>query len=276
MRLTGRRYGFTLVETMVALLLTVLVLTLVYRVLVAQQRIVSVEAQRAFLQTNLRSAAAFISTELREVSTDSSNPDLLAFSAESVTYRATRGSGIACGLSPTSVDLVGSPRGAFRRPQPGRDSLLVYVGAGTGSEWISGPVMGVGSSSCGGSSSMRLSTTLDSAALAAASIGPLFPIRLFEIMQIKLYQSQGNHWLGARSVSVGEVIQPVLGPLDSNGIAIAFRDSAGAIATRSFEVRSGELVIRARAAQTVHGPGGVSQLLRDTVRVMIPLRNTGP
>jgi hypothetical protein len=46
-------------------------------------------------------------------------------------------------------------------------------------------------------------------------------------MQIKLYQSQGNYWLGARSVSAGEVIQPVLGPLDNNGLSFAFRDSAG-------------------------------------------------
>lgn len=275
MRLNTSR-GFTLVESMVALVLTVLVLTLVYRVLVGQQRNTSLQAQRVLLQTNLRSAAAFISTELREVSADSSTPGLLAFSAESVTYRATRGSGMACGLSPTSVDFLGPLHGAFRRPQAGRDSLLVFVGAGPGREWIAGPVTGVASSSCGGGSSLRISTLLDSVALAAASIGPLFPVRLFEIMQIKLYQSQGSHWLGARSVSAGEIIQPVLGPLDSNGLAIMLRDSVGAIATRPFEVRSGEVVIRAQAAQAVHGPGGVSQLLRDSVRVAIPLRNAGP
>jgi hypothetical protein len=213
---------------------------------------------------------------MREISTDSASPDLVAFSAESVTYRATRGSGMACGLSLTSVDLLGPVHGAFRRPQAGRDSLLVFVGAGPGREWITGPVIGVASSSCGGSSSVRISTLLDSVALAAASIGPLFPVRLFEIMQIKLYQSQGSHWLGARSVSAGEVIQPVLGPLDSNGLAITFRDSVGALATQPFEVRSGEVVIRAQATQAVHGPGGISQLLRDSVRVAIPLRNAGP
>jgi hypothetical protein len=261
---------------MIALVLTVLVLTLVYRVLVGQQRTTSLQAQRVLLQTNLRSAAAFISTELREVSADSSNPDLLAFSPESVTYRATRGSGTGCSVNPTWVDFLGPLHGAFRRPQAGRDSLLVFVGAGPGREWIAGPVIGVTSSSCGGSSSLRISTLLDSVALAGASIGPLFPVRLFEIMQIKLYQSQGSHWLGARSVSAGEVIQPVLGPLDSNGLAITFRDSVGAIATRPFKVRSAEVVVRAQAAQVVHGPAGVSQLLRDSVRVAIPLRNAGP
>jgi len=268
--------GFTLIESMVALLLTVLVLALVYRLLVAQQRTASVQAQRVFLQANLRSAAAFLSTDLRDVSTDSANLDLLAFAPESVTYRANRGSGIACRISPTSVELLGETHGAFRRPQPGRDSLLVFVGAGPGRGWITGPVIGVASSSCGGSSSLRISTLLDSVALAAASIGPLFPVRLFEIMQIRLYQSQGSHWLGARSVSAGEVIQPVLGPLDSNGLAITFRDSIGAIATRPCDVRSGEVLIRAQAAQAVHVPGGVSQLLRDSVRAAIPLRNARP
>jgi len=272
---TGPR-GFTLVESMVALVLTVLVLTLVYRVLVGQQRTTSLQAQRVLLQTSLRSAAAFITAELREVSTDSGNPDLVAFAAESVTYRATRGSGMGCSVSPTAVDFLGPLHGAFRRPQAGRDSLLVFVGAGPGREWITGPVIGVASSSCGGSASLRISTLLDSVALAAASIGPLFPIRLFEIMQIKLYQSQGSHWLGARSVSAGEAIQPVLGPLDSNGLAITFRDSVGAIATRPFDVRSGEVVIRAQANQAVHGSAGVPQLLRDSVRAVIPLRNAGP
>jgi prepilin-type N-terminal cleavage/methylation domain-containing protein len=268
--------GFTLIESMVALLLTVLVLALVYRLLVAQQRTASVQAQRVFLQANLRSAAAFISTDLRDVSTDSANLDLQAFAAESVTYRATRGSGIACRISPTSVELLGETYGTFRRPQPGRDSLLLYVAAGPGREWVSGPVTAVGQSTCGGASSLRLSTLLDPVALAAASTGPLFPVRVFEIMQIKLYQSQGNYWLGARSVSAAEVIQPVLGPLESNGLAFTFRDSAGGLAARAVEVRSGEVMIRALAAQAIHVPAGVSQLLRDSVRAAIPLRNAWP
>ncbi len=268
--------GFTLVESMVALLLTVLVLGLVYRLLLGQQRTASLQAQRVLLQGNLRSAAAFISTDLRDVSTDSANLDLLAFATESVTYRATRGSGIACRVSPTSVELRGESHGAFRRPQPGRDSLLVYVGAGPGREWVSGPVTAVGASTCGGASSLRLSTLLDSVTLAAASTGPLFPVRLFEIMQIKLYQSQGDYWLGARSVSAGEVIQPVLGPLDTNGLSFTFRDSAGGLASRAFAVRSGELTIRAVAAQAVAGSFGAPQLLRDTARVALPLRNAVP
>lgn len=270
------RGGFTLVESLVALVLTVLVLTLVYRVLVGQQRAASLQSQRASIQTNLRSAVAFIGTELREVSTDSSNPDLIAFSPESVTYRAGRGSGIACGLSPASVDLLDGLHGAFRRPQAGRDSLLVFAGAGPGREWIAGPVTAIASASCGGGSSLRLTTILDSVAIAGATTGPLFPVRLFEIMQIKLYQSQGSYWLGARSVSAGEVIQPVLGPLDSNGLAITFRDSVGALAIRGSDVRSGEVIIRARASQMIHGSGGASQMLRDSVRVTIPLRNAGP
>ena len=134
----------------------------------------------------------------------------------------------------------------------------------------------IASASCGGGSSLRLTTILDSVAIAGATTGPLFPVRLFEIMQLKLYQSQGSHWLGARSVSAGEVIQPVLGPLDSNGLAITFRDSVGALAIRGSDVRSGEVIIRARASQMIHGSGGASQMLRDSVRVTIPLRNAGP
>ena len=58
-------------------------LALVYRLLVTQQRTAALQAQRVLLQANLRSAAAFISTDLRDVSTDSASLDLLAFAPES-------------------------------------------------------------------------------------------------------------------------------------------------------------------------------------------------
>ena len=58
--------------------------------------------------------------------------------------------------------------------------------------------------------------------------------------------------------------------------SFTFRDSAGGLAGRAFEVRSGEVVIRALAARAVAGSFGAPQLLRDTARVVIPLQECRP
>jgi hypothetical protein len=53
------------------------------------------------------------------------------------------------------------------------------------------------------------------------------PVRFFEVMEIRLYQSGGRWWVGARSVSNGEVIQPVMGPVASSGLQFQFLDQGG-------------------------------------------------
>ena len=182
-----------LVESMVALLLTVLVLGLVYHLLVAQQRTAS-SRPSGFSCRPICGAPRPSSPRTCETSppiprTSTSSPSL----PESVTYRATRGSGIACRIGPTSVELLGETYGAFRRPQPGRDSLLLHVAAGPGREWVSGPVDCRRRHQPAAEPTRCVSPPCSiPVALAAASAGPLFPVRLFEIMQIKLYQSQGN------------------------------------------------------------------------------------
>ncbi|MBA3258765.1 MAG: hypothetical protein H0T68_04780, partial [Gemmatimonadales bacterium] len=49
------------------------------------------------------------------------------------------------------------------------------------------------------------------------------PVRLFEIMELQYYPQGGQAWLGMRSVSRGEAIQPLIGPLaDSTATARGF------------------------------------------------------
>ena len=169
----------------------------------AQQRTASLQAQRVLLQTNLRSAAAFISTELREVSTDSANPDLLAFSCR--ISDLSRHPRKRDGLRPESdiewifLALFMAPFGGRRPAATACSSLWVPDLAESGS---AGPVIGVGI--------VELWRKLIAADLHAARFElpsrlpqsvRCFPSELFEIMQIKLYQSQGvTGWAPARSV----------------------------------------------------------------------------
>jgi len=53
-------------------------------------------------------------------------------------------------------------------------------------------------------------------------------VRIVELMELKAYQSEGQWWLGARSVSAGEAIQPVAGPLeDQDGFRLLYLNRAG-------------------------------------------------
>jgi hypothetical protein len=54
------------------------------------------------------------------------------------------------------------------------------------------------------------------------------PLRIYETMELRLYQSSGEWWLGARSVSAAEAIQPVIGPLaGDDGLRLEYLDGAG-------------------------------------------------
>jgi hypothetical protein len=53
------------------------------------------------------------------------------------------------------------------------------------------------------------------------------PLLVSEIMEIRAYESGGNWWIGARSVSAGETIQPSHGPIAADGLRVVALDSAG-------------------------------------------------
>lgn len=60
----------------------------------------------------------------------------------------------------------------------------------------------------------------------AAALFPA-PVLLSEVMEIRAYQSGSEWWVGVRSVSAGETIQPAHGPIAANGLRVAGYDSAG-------------------------------------------------
>jgi hypothetical protein len=244
---------------MIALVLGTVAMGLVYRVLIAQQRRATDLAMRAAVDNTLRTAVGFISEELSHAGAGIAPSDFLAVASESLGYRARRGSGIACSVTSSSVDLMAEPLAAYRQPQPGRDSLMLFVGNDSvGNGWIVGPVNGVTASVCGGRRSLRISTRLDSLTVSRLAPGSLSPLLVVEVMQLKLYRSQGNYWLGARSVSGGETIQPVTGPLEAGGLAFSFTDSTDAPTWNPDAIRAGRVVVRAKA---------------DSAAALLPLRN---
>jgi hypothetical protein len=260
------RTGSILVDALVALVLLGILGLLGVWAVISAERLARRAVEHEGRAEALHGGAAFLRRELGGLGADSSGADLLALASDSVTYRAMRLAGLACTVATAEVRIRLDLARGWRSPQPGRDSVLVPLLSDSGTaippRWIAGPVLAVAPASCGGTPALALRTTLDSARLARAALPALVPVRTFEIMQLRLYQAQGQWWLGARSVSAGETIQPVHGPLDPAGLRFAGLDSSGAVVLGPASVRflsvalaaAGDSVVLSLAPRNLESP----------------------
>jgi prepilin-type N-terminal cleavage/methylation domain-containing protein len=276
----SRRRGFTLVELVVALTLALLVAGVVHRQLVHGQRILRSHAELAALQDNVRVAALVLAGELGPLGHDEITPaasaalgypaevrsDLLAIAPGSVTYLAARGGGHVCAVAPgapADIVLEASSWQSPRAPRAG-DSLLVYAegdpAAGADDAWLHlGVVAGAGAGCPGGRAgiAIRVALPLPLNPVALGRISPGAPARLAEVMEMRYYRSGGKAWFGMRSVSAGEVIQPVAGPLADSvvgvrGLTLLYRDAAGNPTSNPAAVRAVEIELLGVTDQPIH------------------------
>ena len=273
------RRGFSLLEVTAALVLLGLVSATVYRVLLTQQRLAQLQVEEMSLQANLRAGVGALTAELQEIAVDSAGSDIQALGRDSITYRAMRTAGFACEVSGTNVRILARSFG-YRAPQAGRDSLLLFVegdsAIATDDRWIAAPIMAVRSgATCAGRPAVDLATALDSTAVPLSDIQFDAPARTYEVMQVKLYSSGGRHWLGARSVSAGETIQPVLGPLTPAGLTLTYVDSAGTPTGDPRQVRGIAVTLRVVTDRLVRSWAGEGPLAaaQDSGVALVTLRN---
>jgi hypothetical protein len=152
--------------------------------------------------------------------------------------------------------------------------------------WIHLGVVSVAGSSCpGGEAAIAIRVgapaPLDPATLAR--ITPGSPIRLAEGMQMRYYEAGGKSWFGMRSVSTGEAITPVAGPLaDSTagvrGLTLLYRDAADMPTSDPAAVRAVEIALLGVTDQPIHGRD-VRRALVDSfaLTTRVALRNApGP
>jgi prepilin-type N-terminal cleavage/methylation domain-containing protein len=258
--------GYTLVEIMIALVITLVVAGALHDVLRSTQRLSRAQAGQAALQANLRTGALAVANELRELGTvaggTAAQNDVLRATNATVVYRAMRGVGFLC--QPSTTTALRIARTGFtghRDPQPGRDSLYVLVtgdGAGT---WLAVAIAGVSTAAeCPGMGpgiSLAIPSTDAVAGLESGT-----PVRITEVMELRLYQSEGKSWLGARSVSAGEAIQPLVGPLaDGNGFSLEFRNGSGDPTLDLTRIRG----IRAVLRGSLEGAAAAEQQLSTSV-----------
>lgn len=293
------RRGFTLVELMVALVLVVAVGAVTYGLLVQNQRVSRRQAEHAGLQDNVRTGALVVANDLREIGYDSIppdaglgagpvvTPDLLLMQPGRLVFRATRGMGFTC-AAPAGGQLR-LRRGTLlglRPPQAG-DSVSAYVegnpDTGADDAWVHAGITAVATGGCT-DGSQALTLTVGFADAAGASAPPRMamggPVRFFEVVELRYYQSGGKSWLGSRSVSPGAVIEPLLGPLaDSTatqrGLTFTYLDRNGAVTSVPNEVREIGWTLKGVTDAAVRNSGS-SAPARDslTLSTAVALRNT--
>jgi prepilin-type N-terminal cleavage/methylation domain-containing protein len=274
--------GFTLVEIVVALALTLIVIGSVHRLLVTIQRLSRTQAAQVDLQSNVRAGVLVIANELRELNAldggSADQTDLLTIAGTAVTYRAARGIGFVC--QPPSAGQIRIARSTFsgaRDPEPSRDVALLLVeadpAAGTSDAWLPLAITGVASSSnCPGVAGPAISIAVGTP-VPVTPVGT--PLRVYETMEFKLYQSSGEWWLGARSVSAGEAIQPLVGPLAAaDGLRFEYLNRQGMLTHDPASVRS--IIVRLRGISNQPLGGSTKSPLEEELITQVTLRNGIP
>ncbi len=276
--------GVTLVEMIVAIALLTLITTATLRSLLALGRQSVAVTEHAAVQAGVRTGMGLARAELRELGSDVGGADLVQLATDSITFRAARGFGVTCGMAVSQVRILDAPPLPFSRlraPAPGRDSLLLFVEGDSATaaddRWIVLPVLSVGGASCGGVPALAIGTVdltafLPSGALAEIVVGG--PVRTFEVMRLAEYASGGQRWLGQASVSGGEVIQPLAGPLAGDGLTLEYLGDGGTVvdpaAVRSIRIT---LVGASERRAAINWTGGANAFVAETVSTRLFLRN---
>jgi prepilin-type N-terminal cleavage/methylation domain-containing protein len=278
-----QRRGFTLIEVLLALVIMGVVTGAIYRLLNSSQRLSLAQAEQVSLQSNVRTGSLVVPNELRELNTVvggslEQNDIILPLADDAITYRAMRGLGFVC-QAPVAGELriLQSTWTGLRDPAGDRDGVYLFNDQDVDDDgddgWLPVDITGVTASDCGGALAFRLAT----ADVIPASVKIYTPVRLYEVMELKLYSdADGEWWLGARSVSAGEVdLQPVLGPLTAEGFKLAYLDSNGDETAVEKDIKSIRVTVRGLTEDAVRqGGSGAMGHPEDVLVTQVLLRNS--
>jgi len=280
-----QRRGFTLIEVLLALVILGVVTGALYRLLNTSQRLSLAQAEQVSLQSNVRTGSLVVPNELRELNTwlggAADRNDITVADDDGITYRAMRGLGFVCqaaAAGATSLRLAKSSWTGLRDPNAARDDLYLFsdgisVDEDEDDAWVQVSMTNVvySATACGAG---KPGWTLTVAAIPATSVNT--PIRVFEVMRLELYADAGQWWLGARSVSAGEInLQPVLGPLTDDGFALVYLDAAGAPTADLTAIKSVRLTVRGLTDDAVRAGGsGRMGHPEEALTTQVLLRNS--
>ena len=117
----NRERGFTIIEPLVSMIISLMLLAAAYSVLITQVRSFEMQRGKMDARETLRGAASLLTSELRAAS--SSRGDLYAIAPQTITLRSLLGSGVIC-------DTLGIKYGAWQPhgdfQATAADSVLIF------------------------------------------------------------------------------------------------------------------------------------------------------
>lgn len=268
------RRGFTLVELLVAAVVSGVLAVLTGGLVAASASRLRDQSERMALEQSLRVSLGAAAAILEPLGADSgAGPDLSQTAPGSFVARSSRATGVLCAAASNLLHVrAGAPWWrAVRNPVAGRDSLLIAT-LGGADRWIAAPLFGapVPGTCPDGSAALLLPTAVSPA--AAAQIGAGSPLRVFEPVELRIYASGGASWIGLRQLQTGEAIQPLAGPFAGAGLDLAYTDWSAQPASGS-AVAQVTLVVRGLTSRDggvgVAGPNAVHG---DSAMLAVSLR----
>jgi prepilin-type N-terminal cleavage/methylation domain-containing protein len=226
--MNNRRAGFTLVETLIVVVLGAVVMGSIYQMVVIQEK--TTRHQYALISTadNTQTALAVITNDLKEIS--ARDGDIMAVDSTNITFRALRKAGIICRKSPTNdwVDVweMGAPFALG-------DSVLIFMeGPNTSSPnddtWLPTILASVGTGNCAtnpmGVTNVR---RLNVGGAPFTDVGLGSPVRSFVPAGYRLAESGEWGQLMRTENGVETAIIDGLSTAAEGGLRMRFFDSTG-------------------------------------------------
>ena len=147
-----------------------------------------------------------------------------------------------------------------RSPSATRDDLYLFVDGNEDEDdddqWVRMDITGVAQSAaaCGvGAPGWTLSL-----ATAPAAVPVNTPVRLFEEMRFQLQSVGGEWWLAAQSITAGEALTPVLGPLTATGFALQYFDSTGVATADNRAIKSVRVTVQGLTDGAIRSGGSAA------------------
>ncbi|HUF13888.1 MAG TPA: prepilin-type N-terminal cleavage/methylation domain-containing protein [Longimicrobiales bacterium] len=270
------RAGFTLIELVMAVVLSAMILGAVFQLVFAQNRMYGHQQGLADARQTLRAAGSLLAWELRHLS--AAGGDIYAIGADSVSVRSFDGAGVVCrkrvtdgkyGLYSTTGDIAAG------------DSALVYLilsNRTADDVWrtvsiqqvntAAGFLMNTACAIWPGPLSIEMAVELGISANAdTAGMRVGAPLRTFHRRTYRMIQRNDKWWLGVRQGDGS--YQLLTGPLQAgDGLELRYMDAAGASTTVPANVRAVEFVLRSES-QIPRTPQDVQE---DSVVMRVQLR----
>jgi prepilin-type N-terminal cleavage/methylation domain-containing protein len=264
--------GFTLVELMIALVVTGILTAGLYTLMAVQNRGYSRVRELGDVHSTLRSSAALLGWNLRY--TSPAGGDLYSIGPNSIALRSYQGTALICTKDPGGWYGLVRTEGDVSL---GADSVLIFAAGTVGQlddRWTSVGLKTLappGGAICDWPSPpvivRRLHVDVASPAdTSGVRVGG--PVRLFRSVAYGPFQWNGRWWLGRNVNGLGW--EPLAGPMpDSTGLQLRYFDAAGLPTAVPSQVSAVEFRLRAESTRRVDAVHGAPM---DSVRMKVHVR----